>query len=152
MRLAWLDEMEAAFGSSAKRSVILADLTATRTAFGDASLAGSSSAKRLDEALAAFGATQYDEAISAARSLRGADDPVALLPAFARARAAAVTNGRAVAEAARAFLDHVQGRLEEEASQQAAKVESAQADIAAIDSALAKIDESLEGLEVANVA
>ncbi len=152
LRLAWLDEMEAAFGVSAKRSAILADLTATRTAFGDASLAGSSAAKRLDEALVALGATQYDEAMSAARSLRGADDPVALLPAFARARAGAVTNGRVMAEAARAFLDHVQGRLEEQASQHAAKVESAQADIAAIDAALAKIDESLEGLEAVNVA
>ena len=75
-----------------------------------------------------------------------------MLPTFARARSAAVNNGRAVVDAATTFLDAVQSRLNEEAARQAVKVQTVQGDIAAIEAALMKIGENLDGAEVADVA
>lgn len=147
VRLAWLDEMEAAFGVGAKRATIITELRATRTAFSDAGMAGAS-AKRLDEALDALQSTQFDDSIAAAKSLRGGGEAVAMLPTFARARLAAVNNGRAVVTAATSFLDAVQSRLNEEAARQAVKVQTVQGDISAIKTALKKIAENLDGADV----
>jgi hypothetical protein len=151
VRLAWLDEMENAFGVGAKRATIIADLSSTRTAFSDAGMAGPS-AKRLDEALEALRSTLFDDSINAAKSLRVDGEALAALPAFARARTAAVTTGRAVVDAASAFLDYVQSRLGEEEKRQAAKVQAVQGDIAEIEAALTKIADNLEGAEAADVA
>ena len=151
VRLAWLDEMEAAFGVGTKRATIISELRAIRTAFSNAGMAGAS-AKRLDEALDALQSTQFDDSITAAKSLRRDGEALAMLPTFARARSAAVNNGRAVVDAATTFLDAVQSRLNEEAARQAVKVQTVQGDIAAIEAALMKIGENLDGAEVADVA
>lgn len=150
-RLSWLDEMEAAFGAEAKRSTIIAEFSALRAAFAEAGLAGSA-AKKLDEALEALRSTQFDDALSATRSLRGTEDPLRMLPAFARARAAAVLHGRAVVEAATAFLDQAESRLDEQTNRHAAEAEAVQADIKAIEAALESISQTLLTLEPIDVA
>jgi hypothetical protein len=149
-RLAWLAEMESAFGETAKRKTILEELSAVRSAFGDAGLAGASG-KRLDEGLELLGNTQFDEALSAVRSLREAKDPLSMLPSYARSRPAAVTAGRLVIEAAKAFLAQCRVRLDEQASRDAAQAEAVQRDIAAIEGALASIADALCAQETADV-
>ncbi len=151
VRLAWLDEMENAFGVGAKRATIIAELSSTREAFSDAGMAGPS-AKRLDESLEALRSTFFDDSINAAKSLRGVGGALAALPTFARARTASITTGRAVANAASAFLDYVESRLGEEENRQAAKVQAVQADMVEIEAALTKIGDNLEGAEVVDVA
>jgi len=150
-RLAWLDEMEAAFGSTVKRSAILAELSAVRSAFADAGLAGASG-KRLDEALELLGNTQFDEAISAVRSLREAKDPLSMLPVYARSRSGAVNAGRTVVETAEGFLDQCRDRLDEQANRNAAQAEAVQSDIAAIERAVVSIADALRAQETADVA
>jgi hypothetical protein len=150
-RLAWLAEMETAFGDTAKRSAILAELSAVRSAFGDAGLAGAAG-KRLDEALDLLRNTQFDEALSAVRSLREAKDPLSMLPTYARSRATAVNAGRLVVDAATTFLNQCRVRLQEEANRDAARAEAVQSDIAAIENALTSIADALRAQETADVA
>jgi hypothetical protein len=150
-RLVWLAEMESAFGNTAKRSTILAELSAVRSAFGDAGLAGATG-KRLDEALDLLRTIHFDEALSAARSLREAQDPLSMLPAYARSRSTAVNAGRLVAETASTFLDQCRVRLEEQANRDAAQAEAVRRDIAAIENALTSIADALRAQEMADVA
>jgi len=149
-RLTWLNEMEAAFGPEAKRSTILAEFSALRAAFGDAGLAGPA-AEPLDEALKSLGNVYFDDALAAARGLRDAEDPLRMLPAFARARASAVQHGRSVIEAATAFLSQAESRLDEQANKYAAQGEAVQADIEAIEAALDSIVQTLRMLEPIDV-
>lgn len=150
-RLAWLAEMEAAFGPAVKRSTILADLSAVRSAFGDAGFAGAAGTS-LDEALEQLRNTQFDEALSAARALRETDDPLSMLPAYARSRPSAVNAGRRIVEVAQAFLDQCRARLDEQANRNAAQAETVQRDIAAIDGAFIAIADALRAQETTDVA
>lgn len=150
-RLAWLDEMETAFSPSARRSTILAELSAARSAFGDAGLAGASG-KRLDEALELLRNTQFDEALSAVRSLREAKNALSMLPAYARSRPAAVMAARHVVETATTFLDQCRIRLDEQANRDAAQAEAVESDIAAIEGALSTIADALGEQETTVVA
>jgi energy-coupling factor transporter ATP-binding protein EcfA2 len=149
-RVAWLAEMEGAFGAKPRREII-ADLTATRTAFADANLAGPA-ARRLDDALEALRGAQFDEAINAARTLRDADDSLSVLPAYARTRSNAVIAGRTVVEAATAFLDKCREQLDDQANRNAAQAQAVQNDIEAIEQALTTIGEALRTEEPADAA
>lgn len=150
-RVAWLTEMETAFGTEAKRSTIIGELAAVRSAFGDAGLAGAT-AKKLEEALDTFSRVQFDDALSSARSLRGVVDPLRLLPTFARARSAAVAQGRTLVEITTNFLTQAENRLSEESNKYAAQAQSVQANIERIEAALEAVDQTLGTLEATNAS
>lgn len=150
-RLAWLDEMETAFGPDLKRAAIIESVRSVREAVAAIGIGGSASTA-LQAALDAFSTRQFDDAIFGARELRNEEDPVARLPAFARAREGAVVAGRDLARKLQAFLDDAERSLaireQEDGAKYAALAQSQQA----IETALQSISGDLAYLESANAA
>lgn len=150
-RLAWLDEMETAFGPDLKRAAIIESVRSVREAVGAIGIGGSASTA-LQAALDAFSTRQFDDAIFGARELRNEEDPVARLPAFARAREGAVVAGRDLTRKLQAFLDDAERSLaireQEDGAKYAALAQSQQA----IGTALQSISDDLAYLESANAA
>lgn len=150
-RLTWLDEMETAFGPDLKRAAIIESVRSVREAVAAIGIGGSASTA-LQAALDAFTTRQFDDAIFGARELRNEEDPVARLPAFARAREGAVVAGRDLARKLQAFLDDAERSLaireQEDGAKYAALAQSQQA----IGTALQSISGDLAYLESANAA
>lgn len=150
-RLAWLDEMEAAFGPEPKRAAIVNSVRLVRERVGDVGMGGAASS-RLEEALEIFASRQFDDAIFGARELRDEADPLASLPAFARAREGAVTAGREMARRLETFLTEAERNLalreQEDSARYAALAQSQDA----IRTALESIADDLTYLETANAA
>ncbi len=141
VRQKWLGEMEEAFGSGASRATIVATLDQARRAAHEAGLGSNNTSKRLGDALERFRATQFDDSLSAARSLTKQDDALAILPHFGRGRSNAVEAGTVLAVEAKAFLDAVDQSL-------AAYSESHSAKHDALGASLSRIDDSLQTIEI----
>lgn len=150
-RLTWLDEMERAFGPEPKRAAIVNSVRSVRERVGDVGMGGAASS-RLEEALDVFASRQFDDAIFGARELRDEADPLASLPAFARAREGAVTAGRELARRLETFLTEAERNLalreQEDGARYAALAQSQDA----IRTALISIADDLTYLETANAA
>lgn len=150
-RLAWLEEMETAFGPEPKRATIVESLRAVRNAVGAVGIGGAAS-MQLQTALENFANRQFDDAIFGARSLRSVDDPLANLPAYARARGGAVEAARELVRRVRAFLSDaeraISSREREDSVRYAALAQSQEA----IQYALQSIADDLMYLETAHVA
>ncbi|KNH02924.1 hypothetical protein J121_888 [Qipengyuania citrea LAMA 915] len=150
-RLAWLDEMETAFGPDLKRAAIIESVQSVREAVGTIGIGGSASTA-LQVALDAFSTRQFDDAIFGARELRNEEDPVARLPAFARAREGAVVAGRDLARRLQAFLDDAERSLAIREQEDGAKYAALAQSQLAIGTALQSISDNLAYLESANAA
>jgi hypothetical protein len=150
-RLAWLDEMEAAFGRETKRAAIIDGVRSVRESVSAVGIGGNASAP-LQTALENFATRQFDDAMSGARELRSEDDPVASLPAFARAREGAVGAGRELAQRLQAFLEDADRTLSVREHQNKAKYDALSSSQQIIRDALEDISTNLSYLEAANVA
>lgn len=150
-RLAWLDEMETAFGPDLKRAAIIESVRSVREAVAAIGIGGSASTA-LQAALDAFSTRQFDDAIFGARELRNEEDPVARLPAFARAREGAVVAGRDLARRLQAFLDDAERSLAIREQEDGAKYAALAQSQVAIGTALQSISDNLAYLESANAA
>lgn len=150
-RLAWLDEMETAFGPDLKRAAIIESVRSVREAVAAIGIGGSASTA-LQAALDAFSTRQFDDAIFGARELRNEKDPVARLPAFARAREGAVVAGRDLARKLHAFLDDAERSLAIREQEDGAKYAALAQSQLAIGTALQSISDNLAYLESANAA
>jgi energy-coupling factor transporter ATP-binding protein EcfA2 len=140
VRQKWLSEMEDAFGPGATRAAIVATLDQARQVAHEAGLGSNNTSKKLGDALERFHATQFDDSLSAARSLGKLDDALAILPHFGRGRSNAVEAGTVLAVEAKAFLDAVDQSL-------AAYGQSHSAKYGALDGSLSRIDDSLRTIE-----
>lgn len=150
-RLAWLDEMEAAFGPDPKRAAIVESARSVREAVGAAGIGGGASS-HLQAALDVFASRQFDDAIFGARELRAEADPVASLPAYARAREGAVGAGRELARRLQAFLVDADRNLSLREQEDGAKYDALAHSQETIREALQSIADDLTYLETANVA
>lgn len=150
-RLNWLDEMEAAFGSEPKRAVIVESVRSVREAVGAAGIGGGTSTQ-LQTALDNFANRQFDDAIFGARELRNEADPIASLPAYARAREGAVGAGRELARRLQAFLIDADQNLSRREQEDGAKYGALAQSQETIRDALQTIADSLTYLETSNVA
>lgn len=150
-RLAWLDEMETAFGPDLKRAAIIESVRSVREAVGAIGVGGIASTA-LQAALDAFSTRQFDDAIFGARELRNEEDPVARLPAFARAREGAVVAGRDLARKLQSFLDDAERSLAIREQEDGAKYAALSQSQQAIGTALQSISDDLAYLESANAA
>ncbi|TIX93683.1 MAG: hypothetical protein E5V24_12445, partial [Mesorhizobium sp.] len=84
VRQVWLNAMEGAFGEAATRASILSTLDAARAAVADAGIGANNSSKQLAEALDRLRLVQFDESLTAARTLAKQEDGVAALPYYGR--------------------------------------------------------------------
>jgi hypothetical protein len=109
-RLAWLTEVENAFGPDARRATVLEALSVLRDAAVAAGVAGRR-ANALRERLEQFAVVQFDDAVRAATTLREDADPLSFLPHYGRARAPAVDASRALIVEARAFVQNVEAEV-----------------------------------------
>lgn len=150
-RLAWLNEMEAAFGQDPKRASIVEGVRTVREAVSTAGIGGNSSAQ-LQSALENFVDRQFDDAIFGARELRSGDDAVANLPAYARARGGAVSAGRELARRLEAFLTDADRSLSVREQEDGAKYAALAQSQNTIGSAIQSIEDDLAYLETENVA
>ncbi|RWK59642.1 protein DpdH [Mesorhizobium sp.] len=140
VRQVWLNAMEGAFGEAATRASILSTLDAARAAVADAGIGANNSSKQLAEALDRLRLVQFDESLTAARTLAKQEDGVAALPYYGRGRRNAVEAGTALVAATQAFLDAVDQNL-------GTNSQSLDAKHAALDESLARIDTSLAAIE-----
>ena len=150
-RLAWLDEMEAAFGSDPKRAAILDSVRSVRDAIAAIGIGGKAS-PILQVAIDTFASRQFDDAVFGARELRAEADPVASLPAYARAREGAIGAGRELARQLQSFLTDADKSLslrEREDGEKYAALAHSQETIRA---SLQSIADDLTYLETADVA
>ncbi|MEQ1899558.1 MAG: protein DpdH [Devosia sp.] len=145
VRQQWLREMEAAFGTAAARSTIVATLDNARQAALDAGIGSNNTSKGLLEALERFRGANFDDTLLAARTIAQQEDGLAALPHFGRGRRNAVEAGVALATAAKAFLDAVDQNLETY-SQSHSATHGALAD------SLSRIDASLQTIEADLIA
>lgn len=150
-RLAWLEEMEAAFGPEPKRATIVDCVRSVREAVSAAGIGGSASAA-LQAALEGFAGRLFDDAILGARDLRAEPDPLAVLPAYARAREGAVSAGRELARKLKAFLEDADKSLSLREQEDEAKYAAMAQSQATIGRALQSIAADLSYLETAHVA
>lgn len=150
-RITWLDEMEAAFGPELKRAAIVENVRSVREAVGAIGIGGAASAT-LQAALDTFAGRQFDDAIFGARELRNEADPVARLPAFARAREGAVAAGRDLARRLQAFLADAERSLALREHEDGAKYAALAQSQETIRTALQSIADDLAYLETAHVA
>ena len=109
-RLAWLAEMENAFGPGTRRQDIVETTDRFRDAVAAAGLGGRRAAPLL-ECLDRFRGVHYDDAIRAASVLRDESDALRALPEYGRARSNAITSSRELAEVLGAFLADVEASL-----------------------------------------
>ena len=150
-RLAWLEEMEATFGPEPKRAIIVESLRAVREAVGAAGIGGAAS-MQLQTALDNFANRQFDDAIYGARALRTEDDPVANLPAYARAREGAVEAARELVRRVQAFLSDAEKTVSRREQEDSAKYAALAQSQEAIQEALQSIADDLTYVETAHVA
>lgn len=150
-RLAWLDEMETAFGTEPKRAAIVNSVRSVRERVGDVGMGGAAS-KLLEEALDTFATRQFDDAVFGARELRAEADPIACLPAFARAREGAVDAGRELARRLKTFLADAERNLSLWEAQDGARFAALAQSQEVIRTALNSIADDLAYLETADVA
>ncbi|TNC74347.1 protein DpdH [Rubellimicrobium roseum] len=146
VRLTWLADMEAAFGSSTPRAAIIAALDDARQQTFDAGISTENTRRALVEALDRFKTTQYDDAIAAARQLARLEDPVAALPQFGRGRANAVEAGTALRQVATQFLDAVERNLEQDGVGQSAGAADVARSLESLEKDLGAIVEDLTAL------
>lgn len=150
-RLAWLEEMEEMFGPEPKRAAIVECVRSVRETVSASGFGGNASTL-LQAALDNFAGRQFDDAIFGARELRAETDPVASLPAYARAREGAVGDGRELGRRLQTFLADVDRSLslreQEDGARYAALAQSQET----IKTALQSISDDLDFLETANVA
>lgn len=151
-RVAWLREMEDAFGEGAGRATILTTLAAAREAALEAGVGMQNSARPLAEALDRFGAVQFDATVAAFRGLAAIDDPVAALPAYGRGFANAAQAGSALRAAAAGFLDQVERNLQTFGDDQGARTGEVAKSLAEVDAALADIVDDLSAMETHHAA
>ncbi len=146
VRTTWLAQMEAAFGPTATRAQIIAALTKAKDAAIEAGIGAQNTTRALEEALEAFAPVYFDDALSAARSVAQAENPVAILPSYGRGRANAVSAGSVLRQAAQQFLDAVDRNLETFGGDQMAAAGDVAANVSAIEQALADIAENLNAM------
>jgi hypothetical protein len=140
IRQQWLRDMEAAFGLDAARATIAATLDETRQAALEAGVGSNNTAKALAEALERFRGANFDDSLSAVRTLVKQDDALAALPQFGRGRRNAVEAATALATAAKAFLDAVDQNL-------TAYGQNHDAKHGALANSLSRINVSLQSIE-----
>lgn len=140
VRQSWLNAMETVFGATANRAAIVAALGAARQAVVEAGIGTSSTGRALADALERFNSVQFDDSVSAARSLGKETDAVAALPHFGRGRRGAVEAGTALVAAAKAFLDTVDQNI-------GATSQSIDARHRAVTTSVEQIDSSLTAIE-----
>lgn len=150
-RLGWLNEMEAAFGPDPKRASIVEGVRAVREAVGAAGIGGNNSTQ-LQTALETFAERQFDDAVFGAREIRAEENPIASLPAYARAREGAVGAGRELARRLEAYLADVEKSLSVREQEDGAKYAALAQSQKTIETALHSIANDLAYLEAANVA
>lgn len=151
-RVAWLGEMEEAFGVGASRAMIVTTLTAARDAAVAAGVGTQTSLRPLADALERFQAVQYDATVAAFRGLAGVDNPVAALPEYGRGRANAVDAGSSLRAAAAGFLDIVERNLQTFGDDQDARTGEVAKSLAEVDAALASIVDNLAAMETDSAA
>lgn len=150
-RLAWLEEMEAAFGPEPKRATILERLREVREAVGATGIGGAASTQ-LQSALENFATRQFDDAIFGARVVLTEDDPVACLPAYARAREGAVEAGRELVRRVQAFLSDAEKTISRREQEDSAKYAALAQSHVVIQEALESITHDLTSVETIHVA
>ena len=150
-RLVWLDEMESAFGLDPKREIIVESVRLVRDAVGATGIGGSASTA-LQAALDSFASRQFDDAIFGARDLRAEADPVASLPAYARAREGAVGAARELARRLQTFLVDANKNLSTREQEDGAKYSALAQSQETIRAALQSIADDLTYLETTHVA
>ena len=150
-RLNWLEEMETTFGPETKRAAIIESIRSVREAVGAVGIGGITSLQ-LQTALDNFVNRQFDDAMSGARELRAEPDPIASLPAFARAREGAVSAGRELAQRLRIFLADADRTLKVREDENKAKYDALAQSQKTIRESLETIASDLTYLETANAA
>jgi hypothetical protein len=107
---------------------------------------------QLQTALDNFANRQFDDAIFGARALRTEDDPVANLPAYARAREGAVEAARELIRRVQAFLSDAEKTVSRREQEDSAKYAALAQSQEAIQEALQSIADDLTYVETAHVA
>lgn len=151
-RVAWLREMEEAFGAGATRASIVTTIAAAREAAVEAGVGTQNNARALAEALERFRAVQFDATVTAFRGLADVADPVAALPEYGRGRANAVEAGSTVRAASAGFLDLVERNLQAFGDDQSARTGEVAKSLVEVEAALAAIASDLVAMEKQHAA
>ena len=149
-RQAWLEEIEDAFGATATRATIVAACAEIAAQAKEAGLAGGGNLPNFEETLDVFRNVQFDDSISATRTLGKIDNPLAALPLYTRIRRPAVISSRNLEAAAKAFLGDVADNLDRFSSETSAKHGQLDLHLATIDNALTEIAADLDALSAMN--
>ncbi|WP_133250332.1 protein DpdH [Novacetimonas pomaceti] len=145
IRQSWLATMDDAFGVTANRAKIVSILEAAQQAVAEAGIGSGNTSPQLGKALERFKTVQFDDSISAARSLTNEKDAIAALPQLGRGRQGAVEAGTELVKAANTFLNIVDQNI-------GSVSESLEAKRSAVTASLQQIDTSLGAIEVDLVA
>jgi hypothetical protein len=137
---------EAAFGEAATKATIIASLDEARQVVLQAGIGTGNTSRSLVDALDRFRNVQFDDALTAARSLVKQEDGAAALPHLGRGRPNAVEAATALAEAASAFLDAVDQNLAAYGLSHDAKASSVAGSLGRIDAALQTIEIDVMGM------
>jgi hypothetical protein len=135
LRVAWLEEIETAFGEEENRQTILNAVTALLDKAVQAGVPTRRTA--LENAKAAFAGVQFADAVRATRTLRTAEVPESELAAFARGRLDAMSASRSLVKA---WTDFIQ----EAGAEVAAR--SDEHGVAALEGELTRLNQTLSGL------
>lgn len=145
-RLEWVGRMDAAFGVTAQRAVIVAALEELRDLAVQNGIAVRN-VPSLNEALRTFGVVQFDDAVAAARQLQGEGDALSHLPQYGRGRRAAVQAGNDLSARAETFVTELDQSMAMMSQEFTERHKGLQENVAVIDGALASIGSSLNFLE-----
>lgn len=143
IRTEWLARVIDNFGPEPKRSVIVSGLRAARQAAIDVGLNTQNASKPLGDALDLFEGVQFDDTVTAFRTLSRLEDPLAALPHFGRGRRNAINHTDSLITIATQFLDNVDVATDMFGGEQKAKHDAIAASLDQIDADLALISQSL---------
>lgn len=145
LRCTWLREMEDAFGTELSKGGILSALSDLKDKAKGAALAAGGNLRPFEDALEAFKAVQFDDAVIGVRALAKHKDPLAVLPQFGRGRRPAIAGGQDLKRTAAAFIANVDQNL-------STYIAEAEANHRAIGESINSIDHALEVIETDLIA
>ncbi|MET3909995.1 hypothetical protein ABID59_004352 [Bradyrhizobium sp. S3.3.6] len=149
VRQEWLLEMEEAFGNSQAKSAIVAAARALKDTATSAGLAGGGNANAFASAIETFSATNFDDAIGAARALVDLQAPSEILPQLGRGRHGAVSAGRELKKTANMFVQNVDHNLRSFTQQFRSEYGAVEESIRSVDRSVTTIQTSLASLKPA---
>lgn len=144
-RIAWLNDMEEAFGHDAKRSTIISTLAGLCEQARTEGISAGGNLNRLLVTIESFQSVQFDAALNAARTLAKQEDALAALPYLGGVKLGAIEAGSSLKVASIAFLNNVEQNLT------TYNAESGNEHVA-LESNLTKIDEALQSIQTTLVA